>query len=527
MTTNNNWKGFVVSVLVCFAIYVISSQQQNIATVWTTQYKSVNYPNWWDIEGIGFDLSLTTYVDDDDRVIFVIQTNDTFIEENNVVQNWMLCPNNTNHIVSTRMYNGSYSSSGPVFEHTLGCCPIGQMGCIQPGEDRVLGCCPEDTYCVIDNGGDSNIYNRKFGSAKFLGCVPDQAFLCPGNIVGNSRCPMGYGCCSNPRKSYCMPINSNATDGFDYDNFCGEPFEQEVRSWTIRAAKTLGLDGTELYPATWNWTYNAIINATSPFNTDPGLETYGGLRRCVNSTYFCHADETCILGNSPFSANASFVVEDMQLFCFPSHYYAETKGWTELETLENLVACYQGPLQASETMNLHHPDYPGQTINIDTYPGPLGNNSLNTPLYSSQGVANNYTFITTSLLGFADTTEGETCCGRSICQDQQKCCSVKIHINLNETYNNHLVDSGMRFCCPNELECCYGLPPGWTYPSDNVPLAETVRYTDSKVPGYVGRPFQNGFYGYCGMTVNGQQCAMDRMISSQIYALDRNSAYVV
>lgn len=502
-------------------------QYQPIETLWNTNYTAVNFPNWWNDTYIGFDLSLTTY-DDSGRTIFVIQTNDTFIQENNVVPNWFLCPNNTNHIVSNRVYNTSFSQSVPYLEHTLGCCPLGQTGCVQPLEDRLLGCCPAGTYCVIDYNGDAGSYSRKFGVAKFLGCVPDQSYLCPKNPNTAGRCPLGYGCCGNKGTASCMPIVNSATSNRDYQAFCGKEVNQTVQIWTIGASQTLGIQGSGIYPTSWNWTYYYSLKDDSPFLDDPSLQVDGEQRRCVSTGYFCYEDETCLTGNNPFSLNGTWLLTDQELFCLPSHYYINEKGWTELEVIQNLAVCYEGPVSAEEVFNITHPAYPSEPINIVTYPGPLGNYSLASPfdVVNSLFYAN-ISFMPNRILGFADSTLNETCCGRSICQNGQKCCEVKTRINYNETYPNLLVDSGLRFCCPEELSCCYGQPPAWTYDASDVPLSQTIKYGSNQVPGLTGHPFQEGFYGYCGMTINGQQCAMDRMMPSSWYALDRYSSYVV
>lgn len=99
-------------------------------------------------------------------------------------------------------------------------------------------------------------------------------------------------------------------------------------------------------------------------------------------------------------------------------------------------------------------------------------------------------------LGCANLALNETCCGDAICPNNHKCCTIDRFDNtLNQTI---IVD---QFCCPNELQCCYDHP-------ENIVSFNHINPFDQPLS-----------YGYCGLNVNGTDCAMDRQLNDNWYLL--------
>ncbi len=105
-----------------------------------------------------------------------------------------------------------------------------------------------------------------------------------------------------------------------------------------------------------------------------------------------------------------------------------------------------------------------------------------------------------TFIGCVNATLGETCCGASICPGgvgDQKCCFFPASETASGT-DEHL-------CCPSALTCCYGDPSR---------IASLGAYPP---PGTFNKTLTSR--PYCGMAVEGLECAMDRMAPASWFLL--------
>lgn len=408
--------------------------------------------------------------------------NQTLLEESEGME-YYLCPANSSLEIVMRSY-GKFGSP-----QINGCCPTGQRGCMAPQSDRVLGCCPIDQYCMVTHGsGSAALINPDFydrggapGVFEFVGCAQSRSQFCFDKI-----CPYdGYVCCQrylNGLTGECVPAN-NATDY----TLCGE---LQTGIFPTQLA-TIGLPYNVTLP--WsNWTLYSqpdltyvddfLVNGTQTFpSADPPLQV------CNGSLAYCHLSEECQLVNlySGFPVNNSIIdtvvpsIVPTETYCCPS------------------------------------PDY-----SLCLWPDPWEREYW---WGDQSGVSENLYTLTQvpEFIGCALAPANETCCGKSICSDGNRCCYAVMNYTLNAQFQfqrNTTQDVNatalwvynpvLHFCCPNMLECCFGDP---TTPDGPVAFLDEL-IDDGEVldpaqfEGYDPRMLQ----AFCGMELNDKHCALDK-----------------
>ena len=327
------------------------------------------------------------------------------------------CPNGTGYVVR------SADSSGR--DLVLGCCPLGQQGCVPPGSDRVVGCCPRFTHCLYrEESRDSANHEA------FLGCADTVARDCYGK-----RCPRDYGCCrrSSPHDSVCAPHergdddDTQVANALDYDAYCGES-ELLWPRMSVYALRTAKFRYYIRPPRLLNRTNITVPGLSSEveasFVASPPQYT------CSSTSLRCHVSDACAERNitiTPPAINATVATNRQRSYCCPA----------------------------------------------------AGNYSL---CVVNGGAGTNSTSVG-EFIGCADLDAGEQCCGRSICPDQSKCCESRNNVG-------EVVD---RFCCPVQLECCYGDPARAATDSEQILNQNTIAPRS-----------------YCGVRIGNSTCQFDR-----------------
>lgn len=269
------------------------------------------------------------------------------------------CPNGTGYVVRDSDPSGR--------DLVLGCCPLGQVGCVPPGSDRVVGCCPRFTHCLYRHP------NAESGNHEaFLGCADTVARDCFGK-----RCAPGYGCCRRQvnGESVCVPHERGDDDdteianALDYESYCGAA-EYYWPLMNVFALRLLQYRHYPRPPRLTNLTSLAVPGmsenvTTASFEVTPPQYT------CLSTGQRCHVSDACAERNLTLTlANATMISVTQQLYCCPAD--------------GNYTLCMTE--RAS-------------------------NSSSEVPEF----------------IGCADLDAGEQCCGKSICPAQSKCCVSRNH----------------------------------------------------------------------------------------------------
>lgn len=105
-------------------------------------------------------------------------------------------------------------------------------------------------------------------------------------------------------------------------------------------------------------------------------------------------------------------------------------------------------------------------------------------------------------VGCADPGLNELCCGFSICAAGHKCCTFPTAVNGTEPAS---FASRETICCPLGLQCCFGNP--------------SVVAALGDYPAPANADVDTRARAYCGMPINGLDCAMDAMAPAFSYLL--------
>jgi hypothetical protein len=328
--------------------------------------------------------------------------------------------------------------------HVVGCCPIGQQGAYAEGEDRILGCCPLDQAPVI---------TKNSMGLKWLGCVDN---VCQGGP--NAACPLGKTYCRAEfgyNGGVCAP---HAGDPCELNRYCTTANRTLNTTIATDAPRGLGTDAWHRWPF---FEYNTRI-----WEGDDEDQIFLGhlqdppVRVCNFTGMVCHADEDCDIAIiETLDLNNTTTVldsEPAETYCCP----------------DNHTVCTTPPV-----------------------PTPL----------SANFTANTTTIVELGTFGgCANEARNETCCDDLVCPAQHKCC--RMNVIEPDIEDVGFFNATARFCCPEQLECCYGDPSLIAGNSGNRPPPQNTGVA----------------YPYCGMSVGGVRCAMDRWAPSSNYLLHRN-----
>lgn len=310
-----------------------------------------------------------------------------------------------------------------------------------------IGCCPPGHKGLTLPREDRIVgccpVNQTFAYDRVMSHVRFRGCVDSICQVGRSQiCPTGKGFCRGPKGlgGVCAPHNG---DPCDFDAYCTAHNKTAILdvAWNTpySARDTFGIDVHHWKG--YNYRTRLYEDRLSGEGSFIGNTLTPPVRLCNGTGMICHESETCNLEQVNVTTTNGTVVDQ---------YNIETYCCPDTHTVCESRASNHTELQ----------------------------------------IIGNITLVEIAMFGefLGCAPPGEICCGRNICPPDHKCCDLGI--------------SG-KFCCPTELQCCFGNP--------------YLVATEQDIP-----PNQrNVERGYCGMAINGRNCSMDRMTTGSLYQLHR------